>query len=772
MSSSLQPVFLHPGREFSPVPFWFLNGRFNLAELARQLRDFRDHHVYGVILHPRMGFDPSIRYLSEEFFSLMRFITDTARELGMFVFLYDEGMYPSGAACGQVVRENPEYAARGMRCFTGSRVPQGEVFARIGARMLKGIYDPATARLLNADEMPNQDETLIQLTVDFSRGTIRGLLMTEDDGLPDAPPAADLLMPEAVNCFIRLTHEGYYKALGDHFGTTVRAMFTDEPSPTGRNSPPDMKPWTKGLHERWVKEGGSLLELPAVFMDAADGFRIRRKYEDFIARVMLDNYYTPLRTWCESHGIALTGHPAHADQLSLERAFTIPGQDLVWRWVAPGKTATEGEESTQGHCASSAMLHAGKTRCLDECFGCCGPEGSQWGMTAADIRWMSDHLFVRGVNLLCPHAFFYEMDPVVSAQDRPPDVGPNNYFWPYFTQITDYITRMSALGAAAPELADAAVLTDGLHLPWHLTAPLQKKQIPFHYLELADLPKITFADQRACIESQRYRALLIPSGTDVPAEFLRRAEEAGVVLLHDTDTEKLTALGCAPLTFAPASEDMRVSCRKDGDGYLLQVFNEGVTDWTGEIAVPPFCACEMWDAWTGAMLPLSSEDGRALLAIPARQSILLSLQPGEPYPLPPAALSGEQVLELSNQLTLRLPSGETLYPAPLGNWQTIPGLEHYNGALEYACNFTLSAVPTDAEIRLNAVHEMAEISVNGSAWMPLLLPPFAASIAQHLKPGVNSLVIRVTSARVTEYEGKPWFCGLEGPVTLTLREIG
>lgn len=32
----------------------------------------------------------------------------------MKVILYDEGMYPSGSANGQVVRDHPEYASKGI----------------------------------------------------------------------------------------------------------------------------------------------------------------------------------------------------------------------------------------------------------------------------------------------------------------------------------------------------------------------------------------------------------------------------------------------------------------------------------------------------------------------------------------------------------------------------------------------------------------------------------------------------------------------------------
>ena len=53
----------NPPREFTAIPFWFLNGELTAEELRRQLADFAAHGIYGVVLHPRMGLSPDITYL-------------------------------------------------------------------------------------------------------------------------------------------------------------------------------------------------------------------------------------------------------------------------------------------------------------------------------------------------------------------------------------------------------------------------------------------------------------------------------------------------------------------------------------------------------------------------------------------------------------------------------------------------------------------------------------------------------------------------------------
>ena len=67
-----------PGREFSAMPFWFLNADLDHTEIRRQLNDFASHGIYGVVLHPRIGMRDDLVYLSEAFFSYIRTAVEEA----------------------------------------------------------------------------------------------------------------------------------------------------------------------------------------------------------------------------------------------------------------------------------------------------------------------------------------------------------------------------------------------------------------------------------------------------------------------------------------------------------------------------------------------------------------------------------------------------------------------------------------------------------------------------------------------------------------------
>ncbi|MHC4356209.1 MAG: hypothetical protein ACYS0H_26195, partial [Planctomycetota bacterium] len=104
----------NPPREFSQAPFWFWNDRLSEDEIIRQMADFRDHGVYGFVIHPRAGLPRSIAWMSDRMIYFMRVAIEEAAKQRMWVVLYDEGMYPSGSSSGQVVAENPAFRTRGL----------------------------------------------------------------------------------------------------------------------------------------------------------------------------------------------------------------------------------------------------------------------------------------------------------------------------------------------------------------------------------------------------------------------------------------------------------------------------------------------------------------------------------------------------------------------------------------------------------------------------------------------------------------------------------
>jgi len=112
MLNTLRDTFRDPPREYGMIPFWFWNDDLDDAEIIRQIREFHAKNFGGFIPHARIGLSRRVGYLTDEWFRYIRLAVDEAARLGMKVVLYDEGSYPSGSACGQVVHERPDLAAR------------------------------------------------------------------------------------------------------------------------------------------------------------------------------------------------------------------------------------------------------------------------------------------------------------------------------------------------------------------------------------------------------------------------------------------------------------------------------------------------------------------------------------------------------------------------------------------------------------------------------------------------------------------------------------
>lgn len=504
MLDNLRKEFVSPSDEYTAVPFWFWNDDLKEEEIIRQIKDFKYKGIMGFVIHPRIGMTPNIKYMSEKYLDLVEVAIKEAEKQGMIVFLYDEASYPSGSAHGMVVQGNPEYASRGLRmieykCNRETELDLESIISKItlktrlaslqeirfvSAQAVRKIseteIDPSNINIITLINgkirfnPPDNDEWFILVFLDIpSCGTIRGLHFGEDDNEPGAPPSADILNPEAVKKFINLTHNKYYKKLCKYFGNTIKAFFTDEPAIMGRGHLPDLRPWTANFLE-WCEENGFHEgDLPVLWFEAGIDTKIKRgKYRKAVNKRLELAFYKQISEWCEQHNVALTGHPEKSEDIGVLKYFHIPGQDVVWRWVAPENGfAIEGENSTMAKCSSDAARHTGRRRNGNECFGCCfrnGKKGTTYDLPLEDIKWYLDWLFVRGVNLIIPHAFYYSVSDERRLNERPPDVGPNNLYWPYYSIINDYIKRMSWLMTDSINITEIAVLCNHDYLPGKL----------------------------------------------------------------------------------------------------------------------------------------------------------------------------------------------------------------------------------------------------------------------------------------------------------------
>lgn len=88
--------FQEPGKQYSPLAFWFLNGKLEEEKLRWQIREMVDKGVYGGFMHPRAYLETP--YLEKEWWEIIRTCVDEAKKTGFDAWLYDEYAWPSGTA--------------------------------------------------------------------------------------------------------------------------------------------------------------------------------------------------------------------------------------------------------------------------------------------------------------------------------------------------------------------------------------------------------------------------------------------------------------------------------------------------------------------------------------------------------------------------------------------------------------------------------------------------------------------------------------------------
>ncbi len=242
-------------------------------------------------------------------------------------------------------------------------------------------------------------------------------------------------------------------------------------------------------------------------------------------------------------------------------------------------------------------------------------------------RHYVDWLFVRGCNLLVPHAFYYSIRGN-RRDERPPDVGPHASFWAEYREMADYCKRCCAVNTDSVNVTDVAILCTEDELPWRPAKPLYRTQVEFNYLERRLLPACEWRGGVCALRSQAYRVLIADRVFDPETErFLSAFQGAGgIVLRHGPDTDdgafaatvRAASRTCVDLDPHP---DLRLTHVRKGGRDILFFANEGEGTIETVVRAP---VAEVWDAEAGTAAPWQDETYPLRLA--RRKSLHLVLR--------------------------------------------------------------------------------------------------------------------------------------------------
>ena len=445
-----------PGPEFRAAPFWAWNSRLDADELHRQIKIFKEMGFGGFFMHSRVGLDTE--FLSDQWYELVGNCIADAEKSGMIAYLYDEDRWPSGTAGGIVTRKK-EYRIQVIAMSTSPIEDEdAEYLASFAIDGFNGTF-PAAWHRCRLDT-PGK-------VLHFYR------CYSTPESWYNGGTYVDTLNPEAIACFIKTAYEGYAARFQDKFGSSIGAIFTDEPNyrsalfsenaktvrkSESRTEPPKLLPWTARLPEFFRKEYDYDIidHLPELFYDA-DGrefSKLRCHYYNLITQLFVNAYTRQIGAWCDAHDLPLTGHMHWEDTLTFQRHQVGAAMRSYEYMQRPGiDQLTEHFQifDTVKQCVSVAHQLDKKWR-LTECYGCTG-----WDFPLAGYKALGEWQFALGINFRCPHLAWYSLAGE-AKRDYPASIFFHSPWYQKYHVIEDRFARLGAALSEGDEVRNILVI--------------------------------------------------------------------------------------------------------------------------------------------------------------------------------------------------------------------------------------------------------------------------------------------------------------------------
>ncbi len=466
-------LFRNPPLRYRPVAFWFLNHRLEEIELRRQVREMAEKGMGGIMLHARDGLRTA--YLKDEWKIALDAAISEAEKHGMEVWLYDENHYPSGTAGDNLQIKAPDRTMKSLKVLReiiagsneevhfGSEKLPGDVM------VLAASFDNARAADLSSSvsngvfnwRVPGEwGKTIVIVLKEVSYTTYPSHKFST---------YPDYLDPDLTDEFIALTHQWYHKHFGDKFGKTIRGIFSDNSCGNFGHIRRSV-PWGKDMEARFESATGESIRkhIPNLFCsDLPDSERSRLMFWKFFGQTYLDSYFGRIKDYCDKVGLLSTGHLCLEDGLGehvrqigdyfdVMRHFSFCAVDHLGP-VKRGNPLTSWEYGEHPHATikntCSAARFMGLPQVMCESFGCAS---SPWELDLFETKRIAGWLAAIGINVFVPHGMYYSI-----AGNRKWECTPDhlhNPMWSYYSEWTDWVSRLSLAGAGGATLAEVAVL--------------------------------------------------------------------------------------------------------------------------------------------------------------------------------------------------------------------------------------------------------------------------------------------------------------------------
>ena len=434
--------FKTPPVKFKSLPLWHMNGTLKAEEIAAQLKTAREKSGFsGVAILPVSATVP--KYLSEDYFTMYGKILESCQSLDMKVAFYDDINFPSGSAGGLMAKTFPDdQACRLDKLEEEVSGPQAWQGVLPKKAMFMGAVAMNTQTFERKDISSELRDGIVSWQVPVGTWKIMLFTCVRTRG-------TDYLCPESIDKFFSLTYDAYYKRFAAYFGPTIFMTYFDD---VGVRFP-ERRAWTPAFNEKFQKKHGfsPVAYYPALWHEIGpDTEAARVALFDFRAELLAEGYPRKVHEWAAAHGIQSSGHamgqyhpqPAlmGGDHIKFYRHNDIPMIDAIHGYGhgRPGFKLTSSAAHGYDRPLTAVEIYGNYGKCDTVMMYRTGME-----------------LFVRGANLILPHAMWYDpakvhIKPLIS--DFSKEVGPS------LPAYNEWVGRSSLLLQGGRHVADVGVL--------------------------------------------------------------------------------------------------------------------------------------------------------------------------------------------------------------------------------------------------------------------------------------------------------------------------
>ncbi len=663
------------------LPFFWLHGD-DQDKFASEFDKIEEAGIKAVCLESRTHED----FCADGWWADLDMIMEEARRRGMRVWVLDDRHYPTGIANGMIAKKYPELRKWHMiekhvdvvGPQTGSIIVHGDeenvvekarkLLAAVACRR-EGPDEKMTPPMIDLTQNIKGD--FLYWDVPEGNWRVYLIFISREATAGHMVDYIHMIDPESVDVLINEVYAPHYDHYAADFGKTFAGFFSDEPAlgnsflrgvPVGGY---DYKiglqllglPWRDDMPEMFEERLSKdwKLMLPGLWRPL-EGItaKVRLAYMDIMTGLYRECFAMRIGNWCRERGVEYIGHViedmnCHGRMGSGTGHYfrALEGQDMagidvVLHQILPF-TAHLDHNSRAGYgSVDSTFYHymlgklgtslaymtphmKGRTMC--EIFGAYG-----WAEGVPMMKWLIDHMLVRGVNYFVPHAF----DTHYPLKDCPPHfyARGNNPQFRDFAALMRYTNRMSHLltdGRIAPDAGvfyhvEAEWTGDDYMLSEYpakalLDAQLDYVFVPADALVNAKLDpdgmlslSLPGADGPYGAADLRVPCLVMPEAGTLPAAVMNKLSElskAGFPVAFAGSVTQMSDYGPVPLPesvkalslaelpgfvrgasrrgtvrVSPEFELLRTFRYERGGSVYYMVFNEDVRPFSGTVSFP------------------------------------------------------------------------------------------------------------------------------------------------------------------------------------------